>query len=147
MTDIHVSAVLMRDAAGRVLTVRKTGTTKFMLPGGKPQGAESSAQTAAREFEEELGVPLNPGNLAFVGEFRAAAANETGRDVVAQVFTHPYVDGVYARAEIDAVQWVDPRGKHPHQAPLNTEHVFPLLHASRRVTEFKLSQDIPSNGV
>ncbi|NLA65533.1 MAG: NUDIX domain-containing protein [Leucobacter sp.] len=117
----------MRDAHGRVLNVRKRGTTTFMLPGGKPEAGETPAHTALREFEEELGVALDPQRLAFIGEFRASAANEAGFDVVAQVFEHPYVDGVEIRAEIEALEWVDPAEPRTDMAPLNTEHVFRAL--------------------
>ncbi|MDQ4110455.1 MAG: NUDIX domain-containing protein, partial [Actinomycetota bacterium] len=39
-----------------MLTVRKNGTTKFMLPGGKLEPGESAAEAAVREVAEELGV-------------------------------------------------------------------------------------------
>jgi len=34
---IRVSAVVLRDAQGRVLMVRKRGTSMWMNPGGKPE--------------------------------------------------------------------------------------------------------------
>lgn len=121
----------MRDRDGRVLNVRKRGTRMFMLPGGKPESGESPAQTALREFHEELGVALDAESLATVGEFRSAAANEPGYEVVAHVFEHPYVAGVAVSAEIDALEWVDPAADSSSErddlAPLNTEHVFPAL--------------------
>ncbi len=117
----------MRDVEGRVLNVRKRGTSTLMLPGGKPEPGESPARTAAREFEEELGIELDEARLRFLGEFRAPAANEAGFEVVANVFEHPYVGGVEARAEIEQLEWVDPATVRPDMAPLNTEHVFPAL--------------------
>ena len=39
---IIVSAVCVFDAAGRLLTVRKRGTDKFMHPGGKPEPGETA---------------------------------------------------------------------------------------------------------
>lgn len=126
---IHVSAVAMCDAEGRVLNVRKRGTSMLMLPGGKPEPGEAPAATALREFSEELGVTLHPAELQFLGEFRSAAANERGFTVVAHVFTHPYVTGVTACAEIEHLEWVDPLTAHLRAdlAPLNIEHVFPAL--------------------
>jgi len=133
MQEIRVSAVVMRDPEGRVLNVRKRGTRMFMLPGGKPEIGETPAETALREFREELGVALDPGLMAFIGEFRATAANEPGHEVVADVFQHPQVDGVAASAEIEALEWIDPSapsaGARADIAPLNTEHVFPALRA------------------
>ena len=128
--EIHVSAVVMRDSLGRVLNVRKRGTSTLMLPGGKPEPGETAAQTAAREIEEELGIVLDPTRLKELGVFRAAAANEAGFDVVASVFEHPYVEGVRVLAEIEQLEWVDPSEARDDMAPLNTEHVFPALLAT-----------------
>lgn len=122
-----VSAVVMRDGEGRVLNVRKRGTAMLMLPGGKPEPGESAAETALREFEEELGVALEPTALRFLGEFRAPAANEPDHEVVARVFEHPFVAGASTNAEIEQLEWVDPSSRRDDLAPLNTEHVFPAL--------------------
>src|SRR5690606_22510381 len=66
---IRVSAVVMRDPEGRILNVRKRGTAKLMLPGGKPHPGEDARDTAIREFEEELGVALSSVQLRSVGVF------------------------------------------------------------------------------
>ncbi|MFC6234582.1 NUDIX domain-containing protein [Leucobacter soli] len=129
--DIVVSAVVMRDAEGHVLNVRKRGTRMLMLPGGKPEAGEAPAETALREFREELGIALDPVALRPVGSFRAAAANEPDHEVVAHVFEHPYVAGVAVNAEIELLEWVDPAVVRDDMAPLNTEHVFPALLAGR----------------
>lgn len=121
---------MIRDRAGLVLNVRKRGTTALMLPGGKPEHGETAAQTAVREFAEELGVDLDINALTELGEFRSAAANEADHVVVATVFEHPYVANVTVSAEIEELQWIDPT-RPPHNiAPLNTEHVFPALRQS-----------------
>ncbi len=52
---IHVSAAVIMDADGRLLLVRKEGTTAFMQPGGKPEPGESPSETLSRELAEELG--------------------------------------------------------------------------------------------
>lgn len=124
---IRVSAVVIQDAAGRVLTLRKRGTSMLMLPGGKPEPGEGPRQTALREFAEELGVELDPAVLAELGEFRSAAANEPGYDVVATVFLHPVVPVARPHGEIEHLEWVDPAARHPAMAPLNSEHIFPVL--------------------
>lgn len=129
--EISVSAVVMRDDRGRVLNVRKRGTRMLMLPGGKPEPGEGAAETAIREFREELGVRLDPTRLEALGEFRARAANEPGHEVVAAVFLHPFVDGVRVGAEIEALEWVDPDAAETalrdDLAPLNMDIVFPAL--------------------
>lgn len=129
---IRVSAVVVRDPEGRVLNVRKRGTQSLMLPGGKPEPGEDPRDTAIREFREELGVELDPLRLRGLGEFRAPAANEPERDVIAQVFEHPYVAVDRPLAEIEHLEWADPSAANPAMAPLNTEQVFPALATAAR---------------
>jgi len=45
---IHVSAAVIVDDEGRLLLVRKAGTTAFMQPGGKPEPGESADETLSR---------------------------------------------------------------------------------------------------
>ena len=128
---IHVSAVVLRNAAGEVLTVRKTGTDRFMFPGGKPEPGESAAAAALRECTEEIGAELDPAGLADLGVFRCGAANEPGHDLVATVFEHPALLEPAAGAEIDAVRWLDPAARPlpADLAPLLADHVLPVLAA------------------
>ena len=130
---IRVSAVVMRDAAGRVLNVRKRGTAAFMLPGGKHEPGEAPLDTAVREFAEEIGIALDPDRLTLLGVFRAAAANEPGHVVEATVYEHPLVGEAEAAvplAEIDAIEWIDPDAFRDDLAPLNTDLVFPALRSA-----------------
>ena len=127
---ITVSAVVLHDETGRVLTVRKNGTSRFMLPGGKPEPGETPAETAIREIAEEVGVDLDPGLLTELGEFRTAAANEAGHALESTVFAHPPVPGARPLAEIAELRWLDPAGPLPGDlAPLLTDAVLPLLAA------------------
>lgn len=121
---IVVSAVVLADADGAVLTVRKRGTDSFMQPGGKPEAGETPAQCAVREVEEELGLVLDPAQLDLVAVHRTAAANEAGRPLIATVFSHPHLSSgsrpvVTPAAEIEEVRWVDPTQPLPaDSAPL-----------------------------
>lgn len=126
--DIVVSAVVLRDATGRILTVRKAGTDRFMLPGGKHEPGESPADAAVRECAEELGLALDPGRLESVGVFVADAANEPGLKVQGWVFQHA-LDGEPARAaEIAELRWLDPLAPLPADlAPLLERHILPAL--------------------
>ncbi|WP_353737976.1 NUDIX domain-containing protein [Corynebacterium sp.] len=47
-SDIHVSAVVVRNSRGEVLCVRKKGTALFQFPGGKLEFAESSLDAVIR---------------------------------------------------------------------------------------------------
>jgi 8-oxo-dGTP diphosphatase len=104
--DFIVAAVVLRDGDGRILVVRKEGTSRFMLPGGKIEPGETPDRTAIREAHEELGIDLEPGRLAFVGEWTAPAANESGRTVHGHVYEHPWVPGAAVRNEIAEAQWL-----------------------------------------
>lgn len=125
---IRVSAVVLRRATGEVLTVRKRGTHRFMLPGGKPEPGESPAATAVREAHEEVGAVLDESRLRELGTFRAAAANEAGHEVVGTVFEHPEVAVTAASGEIAELRWLDPHADLPDDlAPLLEHRVLPLL--------------------
>ncbi|MFW0154513.1 NUDIX hydrolase [Rothia sp. P6271] len=133
-SPIYVSAVILMNQNGEVLTVRKNGTTGFMLPGGKPEPDETPVQTARREVFEELGINCAEEDLTYCGTFEAEALNEPGRTVRAEVFRYlPIMSSVpespfLLRAEIVQAQWVNPADTHlEHQAPLNTAHIFPAL--------------------
>lgn len=104
---IHVSAAVILDDDGRLLVVRKAGTTAFMQPGGKPEPGESASETLSRELDEELGIRLDPGDLRALGSFTAAAANEPGFLVVAEVFEADIgAQQPEVGAEIAELRWV-----------------------------------------
>lgn len=125
---IHVSAVVLRRQSGEILTVRKHGTHRFMLPGGKPEPGETPARTAVREAYEEVGAVLDEALLRELGTFRSAAANEVGHEVVGTVFEHPGVTDAAPGGEIAEVRWLDPTGRLPDDlAPLLEECVLPAL--------------------
>ncbi|MGV2983314.1 NUDIX hydrolase [Microbacterium sp. AGC85] len=133
MPDIHVSAAIIHDADGRVLVVRKHGTTKFMQPGGKPEPGESPAQTLARELDEELGLKVDEAGLRPLGRFVSAAANEPGHRVIADAFALTIeADTVTVQAELAELRWITPDeiGTLP-LAPLSVEHLLPLAWPAR----------------
>ena len=132
MTDagriIRVSAALIVDEAGRLLVVRKRGTSVFMQPGGKPEPGETAAQTLVRELHEELGVRVPPHDLEPLGSFSADAANEAGLTVVAAMFRVALDQPVRAAAEIDEVRWMLPSELATERvAPLITQHMLALM--------------------
>jgi 8-oxo-dGTP diphosphatase len=139
---IVVSAVCVFDDAGRLLTVRKRGTTMFMHPGGKPEPGESAVQAASRELQEEVGIVVAPRDLELMGVWIADAANEAATDIEATVFLAPGTWTARPSAEIDEIRWLDlaelelafERGAPlpADLAPLLTDHILPELAASRR---------------
>jgi 8-oxo-dGTP diphosphatase len=130
---IVVSAVCVYDATGRLLTVRKRGTDKFMHPGGKPEPGETAAQAASRELLEEVGIDVAPEDLRHMGVWLADAANEAATDIEATVFTAPGAWTAHPSAEIAEIRWLDLAADLPADlAPLLTDHILPALAADRR---------------
>lgn len=125
---IVVSAVCVYDDAGRLLTVRKRGTDKFMHPGGKPEPGETAAEAASRELAEEVGIDVDPADLQLLGSWLAVAANEAATEIEATVFTAPGTWEAHPSAEIAEIRWLDLSAELPDDlAPLLTDHVLPLL--------------------
>lgn len=125
---IRVSAAVISDDAGRLLLVRKAGTTAFMQPGGKPEPGETASETLVRELREELGVEVAPEDVRPLGAFTAAAANEPGFLVVADVFAADLRGQLpVVGAEIVELRWVSrSEAAHLEIAPLAREHFLPL---------------------
>ena len=120
-----VTAVI-RDEAGRILLVRKRGTSTFMKPGGKRDAGENDLTTLARELDEELGCRLVHAQL--LGHFSAPAANEAGFTVQSATYLATVAGDIAPRAEIEEIRWVDPATPGDLRlAPLLTEQVLPAL--------------------
>ncbi len=126
---IVVSAVCVFDEAGRLLTVRKRGTDKFMHPGGKPETGETAAQAAARELAEEVGIVLAPEELVLAGHL-ARRRRQRGRDADPGHGLHR--PGRLARPPFrgdrrDPLAGPGRESCPDDLAPLLTDHVLPAL--------------------
>ena len=128
MSDtIDIVAAVIRDEAGRVLLVRKRGTTAFMQPGGKRDPGEDDIETLAREIDEELGCQLVPDSIRPLGEFDAISANEPGFRVRASLYEIAVAGDIAPKAEIETMLWIDPAAPADIPlAPLTRDHVLPL---------------------
>lgn len=129
-TLIRTVAAVIADASGRVLLVRKRGSTTFIQPGGKREAGEDALATLARELHEELGVRLVEGSAVRLGEFEADAVNEPGRRVRGEAFAVRVTGTPVAQAEIAELAWIDPMAPFPVPvAPLSAEHILPAWRA------------------
>jgi 8-oxo-dGTP diphosphatase len=102
---VEVVGAIIRDASGRLLTVRKRGTVRFMLPGGKREPGEDDLTALRRELREELGV--NVATASLLGRFEAAAANEAGAKVRSCAYRVEFTGEISIQAEIEELLWID----------------------------------------
>jgi len=130
---VEVVGAVIRDARGRLLTVRKRGTQRFMLPGGKREPGEDDLTALARELAEELGVRLVSAEL--LGRFEAPAANEAGATVRSHAYLARIEGEIAIRAEVEALLWMDPAAP-PNVpiAPLLLGQILPALIAAPPAT-------------
>ncbi|GAB3568172.1 NUDIX hydrolase [Spelaeicoccus albus] len=128
MTVLPITAACLLDTEGRIVTVRKRGTAKFMLPGGKIESGESASDGVLREIREEIGLVVRQCDLRPLGRYSVAAANEADTWIDARIFVGALHRAVRPEAEIDEVRMLDPGAPLPTDlAPLLTQHVLPAL--------------------
>jgi 8-oxo-dGTP diphosphatase len=129
---IKIVAALICDDAGRVLLVRKRGTTAFMQPGGKRDPGEDDTAALSREIAGELGCGVIRASIRPLGEFDAIAANEPGWRVQASLYGIDVIGEIAPSREIDETIWIDPVAPPDIPlAPLTREHVLPLASMKR----------------
>lgn len=130
--DFFVVSITLRNAQGDLLLVRKRGTDRFMLPGGKVEPGESHLAAILREVAEEVSLMLTPPSVSLLGHWTAGAANEPGMVIASDVFTAPLPGEPTASAEIEELRWLPIDGDHDYAddhtlSPMLTEHVIPAL--------------------
>lgn len=106
MTVIAIVAAIVLDEDGRLLVVRKRGTSVFIQPGGKIEAGESAVEALAREVREELGVGVV--DVRELGHHSAVAANEPGHLVEADLFSVRLAGEPQVCAELEEMRWIDP---------------------------------------
>jgi 8-oxo-dGTP diphosphatase len=131
---VEVVGAVIRDPTGRLLTVRKRQTQRFMLPGGKREPGEDDLTALRRELAEEVGVTVVAATL--LGRFEAPAANEPGATVRSSAYLVEIAGEIVIQAEIEALLWIDPAAPPDVPiAPLLVEKIFPALAGKGRAAE------------
>jgi 8-oxo-dGTP diphosphatase len=124
--QILIAAGLLVGPDGRVLLVRKRGTTAFMQPGGKIEAGEAPEAALVRELREELALDFSPEAPDYLGRFEAPAAHETDAIVIAEVFRLSVTPDLAPQAEIEEIRWIDPADPGPlEMAALTRDHILP----------------------
>jgi 8-oxo-dGTP pyrophosphatase MutT (NUDIX family) len=110
ITTLRIVAAVVERSDGRHLLVRKRGTQAFMQVGGKIEPGEEPLAALVREFEEEVGLRLDPADVESIGRFGAPAANEPDHIVDAHAFRVRLRPGaeIAVRAELEELVWIDP---------------------------------------
>lgn len=127
LTIAGVCFVRESTRGAELLTVRKRGTGRFMLPGGKLDPGETAELAAVREVAEEIGVTLTTEDLHLLGTFDEDAANEANTRVAATVYTATLPSAPQAAREIETLRWQPLTERPPDLAPLLARHVLPAL--------------------
>ncbi|MCV3206767.1 NUDIX domain-containing protein [Mesorhizobium sp. YC-39] len=123
---IRIAAAVIRDESGKLLLVRKRGTSAFMQAGGKIEPGELPAVALARELREELGITVDPAATSYLGSFSAPAANEPDARIEAELFELSIADEPVPAAEIEEMIWLNPElAICMELAPLTAEIVLP----------------------
>ena len=128
---IRIVAAVVLDDRNHVLVVRKRGTTAFMQPGGKLEPGETPVQALRREIREELGTDVVEESIRSLGHHDAAAANEPGHRVAADLFLVSLHGRPQPGAEIVEMAWVDPHSPGDIElAPLTLGAVLEFVRVS-----------------
>ncbi len=97
---------------GQILSTRSKGRSKFYIPGGKREAAETDAQALSREIKEELSVELRLPSLELIGVFEAQAdGHKPGILVRMTCYSADYTGKLKPDSEIEELVWLSYRDR------------------------------------
>jgi 8-oxo-dGTP pyrophosphatase MutT (NUDIX family) len=127
MADIHkIGLLTVRDDGCVLLCRKKRGTALLILPGGKPEPAETSLECLRRELREELGA-VEPRELEYLGTYTDVAAGEVARTLQIELYKGTLEGTPMASAEIGELVWFGEKDDPALLAPSLRNRVFPDL--------------------
>lgn len=108
MQHIHLACAMICNQEGDLLVVRKTGSSFYMLPGGKIETNETAIAALLRELDEELGFQLQQADFVFLGQHQTQAANEANTYVLGNMFRLKQVinSTIQVQAELAEAVWI-----------------------------------------
>jgi 8-oxo-dGTP diphosphatase len=112
-----------------VLLCRKRGSTRLILPGGKPEPGEAPLDTLHRELREELGdvVLEEPEWLSSYQDSTAAEAGAPARTIEIILYAGVLTGEPVASNEIEELVWLGPEDRWDPLAPSLQRQIFPDL--------------------
>ncbi|HEV2640227.1 MAG TPA: NUDIX domain-containing protein [Actinocrinis sp.] len=111
---VPAANVVVQDAQGRILMIRRSDNGNWAVPGGGMELGESLPSTAVREVLEETGITCKVTGLVGIYTDPRHVTHFTSNDEVRQefsvVFTAEYVSGdPTASNETTDVHWIEPK--------------------------------------
>ena len=118
---------LVRD--DRVLLVRKSGTDRFVLPGGSIRAGESTSLSVIHDVADELGVPVTSYDFDLLGIYAAPSVTQPGTLVEVTIYAAALeeADLWVPQGDLDAARWEPLDSEAEDLSPLVRHHVLPAL--------------------
>jgi len=119
-----IGAIILN--GGKLLVVRKGGTSIYIMPGGGIERGETHEQCLTRELKEELDV--EPKNFKLFGTFVEPAIFEKGKVKMSVYFVD--IEGMpKPNSEIVEYMWIDKnyKNKNIKCGSVCEKHVIPKL--------------------
>lgn len=137
------AAVLIRDAANRVLLLEPTYKLNWELPGGIVEADESPWAAASREVVEELGLDLPLGRLLVVDHVHAYDDRPDGINFIFDGGHLAATPTTFPDGEIRSAHFLTVAEAHPHLKPQMAGRITAALQALSEQTTLLCNHGVP----